>query len=183
MWKTALTLSCLVFGGVALGSCSDSTKSTNIVCESTYALCTTAKCAPIEEGQGTVFCDCEVKTGYSVGGTPCHEPVDSPEGKQVVSRYYPIKSYAACANDRPWANCYDRPCLVDKDDPTKAVCSCNIVKDASPYVMVADTYNDQTCTTGLYSSARVKDMLGVTDFLKTNEHLKPFALKVVGGEK
>jgi hypothetical protein len=183
MWKTALTLSCLVFGGVALGSCSDSTKSTNIVCESTYALCTTAKCAPIEEGQGTVFCDCEVKTGYSVGGTPCHEPVDSPEGKQVVSRYYPIKSYAACANDRPWANCYDRPCLVDKDDPRKAVCSCNIVKDASPYVMVADTYNDQTCTTGLYSSARVKDMLGVTDFLKTNEHLKPFALKVVGGKK
>lgn len=183
MWKTALTLSCLVFGGVALGSCSDSNKSTNIVCESTYALCTTAKCAPIEEGQGTVFCDCEVKTGYSVGGTPCHEPVDSPEGKQVVSRYYPIKSYAACSNDRPWADCYDRPCLVDKDDPTKAVCSCNIVKDASPYVMVADTYNDQTCTTGLYSSARVKDMLGVTDFLTTNEHLKPFALKVVGGER
>jgi len=72
-----------------------------------------------------------------------------------------------------------------EDDPrsvlSKGVCSCNIVKDASPYVMVADTYNDQTCTTGLYSSARVKDMLGVTDFLKTNEHLKPFELKVVGG--
>jgi hypothetical protein len=29
----------------------------------------------------------------------------------------------------------------------------------------------------------VKDMLGVTDFLKTNEHLKPFELKFVGREK
>lgn len=120
-----------------------------------------------------------MKTGYSVGGTPCHEPIDSPEGKQVVSRYFPIKSYASCSNDRPWANCYDRPCIVDKDDPAKAVCACNVVTDESPYVMVTDTYTKQTCTTGLYSSARVKDMLSVTDFLKTNEHLKPFDLKVV----
>lgn len=44
---------------------------------------------------------------------------------------------------------------------------------------VTDTYTKQTCTTGLYSSARVKDMLSVTDFLKTNEHLKLFDLKVV----
>jgi hypothetical protein len=41
MWKTTLALSCLVFG-VPLGGCDDDGKSTNIVCESTYALCTTA---------------------------------------------------------------------------------------------------------------------------------------------
>lgn len=180
MWKAIFTISMVSILGVALADCSgEETTPQAIVCESTYALCTTAQCTPIEEGQGTVFCDCEVKTGYSVGGTSCHEPVDSPEGKQIVSRYYPIKSYAACDNDRPWANCYDRPCIVDKDDPAKAACSCNIVTGESPYVMVTDDYTEQTCTTGLYSSARVKDMLGVTDFLKTNEHLKPFDLKVV----
>lgn len=180
MWKTILTIAFVSLGALALAGCSDeATKPTNIVCESTYALCTTAKCTPIEEGQGTVFCDCEVKTGYSVGGTPCHEPIESPEGKQIVSRYFPIKSYASCKNDRPWANCYDRPCTVDIDDPTRASCACNVVTNESPYVMVTDTYSDETCTTGLYSSARVKDMLAVTDFLKTNEHLKPFDLKVV----
>lgn len=180
MWKTALALSFVSLGAIALGGCSDEVaKTENIVCESTYAFCTTAKCTPIEKEQGTVFCGCEMKTGYSVGGTPCHEPIDSPEGKQVVSRYYPIKSYASCNNDRPWANCYDRPCIVDKDDPTKAVCSCNIVTNESPYVIVTDTYTDQTCTTGLYSSAKVKDMLRLTDSLKTDEHLKPYDLKVV----
>ncbi len=68
---------------------------------------------------------------------------------------------------------------MDKDDPTKAVCSCNIVTKESPYVIVTDTYSEQTCTTGLYSSARVKDMLGLTESLKSEEHLKPFDLKLV----
>jgi hypothetical protein len=178
MWKMACALSFLILGGM-LSGCSEESESDYIVCDSTYALCTTAPCTPIEEGEDTVFCDCEVKTGYSVGSTPCHEPVDSEEGKQVVSRYYPIKSYAACTNDRPWAWCYDRPCIVDKDDPTKAVCSCNIKKDEGPYVMVADSYTASTCTTGFYSSATVDGLKEVTAFLKKSDKLKPFDLKVV----
>jgi hypothetical protein len=180
MRKLLLFFSCLVLGALVLQACSDDeTKPQSIVCESTYALCTTAQCTPIQEGQAAIFCDCEVKTGYSVGGTLCHAPIDSPEGKQIVSRYYPVRSYAACTNDRPWAWCFDRPCIVDKDDPSKAVCACNIVKDKGPYVIVTDSYSDTTCTTGLYSSAPGKDLQGVTDSLKTNEHLKAFDLKVV----
>jgi hypothetical protein len=178
MWKTACALSFLILGGM-LSGCSEESESDFIVCKSTYALCTTAPCTPIEEGEDTVFCDCEVRTGYSVGSTPCHEPVDSEEGKQVVSRYYPIESYAACTNDRPWAWCYDRPCIVDKDDPTKAVCSCNIKKDEGPYVMVADSYTASTCTTGFYSSATVEGLKEVTAFLKKSDKLKPFDSKVV----
>ena len=63
------------------------------------------------------------------------------------------------------------------------MCACNIVKDKGPYVMVTDSYSDTTCTTGLYSSATVKALNDVTDFLKTNANLKPFDLKVVGEEK
>jgi len=179
MLKTVYALSIAVLGGLLLGGCSEDSKPDYIVCKSTYALCTTAPCTPIEKEEGTVFCDCKVETGYSVGTTPCHEPVDSPEGRQVVSRYYPIKSYAKCKNDRPWAWCFDRPCIVDKNDPTKAVCSCNIVKNDGPYVIVADTYTDSTCTTGFYSSAKVKDLKGVTKYLKNNPDLKSFDLKVV----
>jgi len=182
MWKTFFTLAGLAFGAGALAGCSEDANSDYIVCESTYALCTTAQCTPIEEGQETVFCDCQVKTGYSAGSTPCHDPVDSEEGKQIVSRYSPIKSYAVCTNDRPWAWCYDRPCIVDKNDPAKAVCSCNIAKGKGPYVMVTDAFTASTCTTGLYSSATLEGLKGVTDFLKDNDKLKPFDLKVVKPE-
>ena len=56
MWKTFLSISLMSLGTLALVGCSgEETKPQNIVCKSTYALCTTAKCTPIEEGQGTVL--------------------------------------------------------------------------------------------------------------------------------
>ena len=61
--------------------------------------------------------------------------------------------------------------------------SCNIVENAGPYVMVTDSSNDSTCTTGFYSSAKVDDLKKVTDFLRTNKDLEPFELTVVGEEK
>jgi hypothetical protein len=36
-----------------------------------------------------------------------------------------------------------------------------------------------TCTTGFYSSETVEGLKKTTDFLKNNEKLKPFDLKVV----
>src|SRR5271169_4897612 len=76
-----------------------------IVCKSTYALCTTALCTPIAGAPGFDSCDCNVMTGYSVGLSQCQSVQDTGEGQVILSRYYPITSYAACSNDRPWANC------------------------------------------------------------------------------
>ena len=45
--------------------------------------------------------------------------------------------------------------------------------------MVTDAYTDSTCTTGFYSSTTLEGLKGVTDFLKGNDKLKPFELKVV----
>jgi hypothetical protein len=90
-----------------------------------------------------------------------------------------VKSYAICDNDRPWAWCLDKPCIMDKDDPAKASCLCTTVKDQGPYVIVTDTYTDTTCTTGIISSATVKQDQQITDFLKTNKDLKPFDVKVL----
>jgi hypothetical protein len=150
-----------------------------IVCESTYALCTTASCEPIAGKDDTVSCACDVETGYSLGLKPCTGDVETSAGAEISSRYYPIKSYAACDNDRPWANCLDSPCIVDKGDPAKASCACTVAKDQGPYVIVTDTYDASTCTTGLWSSATVIDANRATDFLKTNEDLKPFTVKVL----
>jgi len=149
------------------------------LCKSTYALCTTAKCTPVPGKEGTVSCACEVRTGYSAGQAACQPAKDTGEGRQIASRYYPVKSLAICANDRPWANCLDSPCVVDKADPTKAACACTTVKDQGPYVIVGDTFTRKTCTTGIISSATVVQNKRITDFLKSSSELKPFAVKVL----
>jgi hypothetical protein len=82
-----------------------------------------------------------------------------------------VKYYAVCSNDRAWAWCLDKPCTVDKDNPSKASCACTLVKDQGPYVVVTDKYNDSTCTTDIWSSATVQAITQITDFLKTQDKL------------
>lgn len=153
------------------------------VCESTYALCTTAPCTPVEGKDDTVSCACKVETGYSTGQEECQDVTEASEGKQIRSRYFPVKSYAVCTNDRPWAWCLDKPCIIDKDDPTKASCACTTTKGQGPYVIVTDSYTDKTCTTGIISSATVTQIGQVTDFLKGSGKLKPFDIKVLSDGK
>lgn len=175
-WRLSLLA---VLTAALLAGCSAEEQASFKVCESTYALCTTAPCTPVAGKEDTVTCACEVKTGYSAGQEPCQEPAETSEGKQIRSRYFPVKSYAICDNDRPWAWCLDKPCTIDKDDPTKASCACTTVKNQGPYVIVTDTYTDTTCTTGIISSATVTQDHQVTDFLKSSSELKPFDVKVL----
>jgi hypothetical protein len=149
------------------------------LCQSTYALCTTAPCTPVEGTKDTVACTCKVETGYSAGLETCQEPTETAKGKQIRSRYFPVKSYAVCSNDRPWAWCLDKPCIIDKDDPSKASCACSSVKNQGPYVIVTDDYTAKTCTTGIISSATVTQITQVTNFLKNSSELKPFDIKVL----
>jgi hypothetical protein len=152
------------------------------VCKGRYALCTTATCTAIPGQADTVSCACEVKTGYSAGKEACHEVKKTPPG-QLMSRYFPIKYHAICSNDRPWANCLDKPCTVDKNNPSKTTCACSLVRDQGNYVIVTDTYNDSICTTGVRSSATVQQAAQITDFLKTTDQIKPFPIKIVNSPK
>ena len=171
----------IVASGVASGTAF--AKSGFTVCKSTYALCTTAACKPIAGDKDNVACACEVRTGYSAGRVACVEAKTTSEGTMVVSRYFPIKSYAQCANDRPWAWCFDKSCVIDKNDPTKATCTCSLVKDKGDYVMVTQAYTPATCSSGLYSSATVTDLEDVTHFLEGHPQLKPFKLNLLNPGK
>lgn len=149
------------------------------VCESTYALCTTAPCQPVPGKPDTVVCECRVLTAYSAGLEPCQEVRETSEGKQIRSRYSPVRAYAICTNDRPWAWCLDKPCLIDKGDAGKASCACTAVADLGPYVIVTDTYTEATCTTGIISSATVTQVDQVTEFLQGNSALPSVSIKVL----
>jgi hypothetical protein len=165
-------------GLLAVFSAGGSARSASFtLCESAYALCTTAPCTPTGK-DGALSCSCEVRSGYSAGQQSCQDLSKASDSTQLRSRYYPVKSYAVCTNDRPWAWCLDKPCTVDKTDPTKANCACTTAKDQGPYVIVGDT-NPATCTTGIISSATVTGIDEITDFLKGTSELKPYPIKVL----
>lgn len=95
------------------------------MCKSTFALCTIARCDPIPGNAKEVACHCTVNNGYSAGQEPCQGIKQTAEGQQIRSRYYPVKSYAVCSNDRPWAWCLDKPCTIDLNNPQAAACTCD----------------------------------------------------------
>lgn len=148
-------------------------------CKSTYALCTTAKCLPIPGKKGWVNCPCDVKNGYSAGTKICQQEKISPKGTVIYSRYFPLKSYAICNNNRPWAACLDSTCVIDKNNPKKANCLCSLVSNQGSYVIAADSYKNNLCEKDIYSSATVVQSNQITNFLKTQPKLQPFPIKIV----
>ncbi len=150
------------------------------VCKGEFALCTIAPCDPIPGNDKQVACHCTVNQGYSAGQEPCQGVKQTPHGQQVRSRYYPVKSYAVCSNDRPWAWCLDKPCIIDKNNSRAALCTCDAVKNLGDYVIVTSRYTPATCTTGVISSATVQQVEQVTDYLKNRTKLlPPFPIQVL----
>ena len=149
------------------------------VCEGTFALCTVAWCDPVPGNDKQVTCRCTVNKGYSAGAEDCTAIVETPKGQQIRSRYSPVKSYAACSNNRPWAWCLDKPCLIDKNNPEAAACTCDLVKDLGTYVIVTSEYTPATCTSGIISSATVTQIDQATESLKKAKVLPPFPIQVL----
>jgi hypothetical protein len=154
------------------------------VCRSKFALCTVAHCDPIPGNEKQVSCQCTVNTAYSAGQEPCQGVKETPEGQEIRSRYSPVRSYALCSNDRPWAWCLDKPCIIDKNNPEAAACKCDSVKNLGDYVIVTSAYTPSTCTTGVISSATIAQISQVTDYLKTKTKvLTPFNIQVLNSAK
>ncbi len=149
------------------------------VCKSTFALCTIAPCDPVHGNDKQVSCHCTVNHSYSVGAAPCSGVNNTPDGQEIHSRYYPVKSYAICSNDRPWAWCLDKPCIIDKNNPEAAACKCDAVKNLGAYVIVTSNYTPATCTTGVISSATVAQIDQATAALKKAKVLPPFPIQVL----
>jgi hypothetical protein len=149
------------------------------VCDGPFALCTVARCDPIPGNDRQVNCHCTVNQGYSAGLRECSGVVETAKGRQILSRYFPIKSYVACANGRPWAACGDKPCMIDRNNPQAADCTCDLRKDRGPYVVATGEYTPATCTSGLVSSATVQETEQVTEALRNSKVLPSFPLQVL----
>lgn len=148
-------------------------------CNNKYALCTTASCEKIHGKKDLVSCHCQTKIGYSAGNQSCRSLQSHTHGTTIYSRYYPIKSYKVCHNDRAWAWCLDKPCKINKAHPKQATCICNLVSKQGPYLIVLAKGVNNHCQAGITSSATVTQMVQMNDFLKTQSTLKPFPATVI----
>ncbi len=150
-------------------------------CSGTYALCTTALCTPTGS-KSELACGCKVMEGYSAGTKSCKDvpKVRPTPGLKVPSRYHPIRAMAVCANSRPWAWCLDMPCTVDADR-SKATCLCKQVSTPKQaYIIVTDSFRESTCTTDVWSSATIEDVLQITGFLQDSRELPADPITIVG---
>lgn len=122
------------------------TNQTNI-CRGTYALCITAQCAAIPTLDrlsnyyvNHALCECDViedseeNPAWSMGPGACedHGPVTQNGRTFLISTYSNLynstNKEVKCGDDTLWAWCYGAPCVVDEEDPTKALCTCPLVQ-------------------------------------------------------
>jgi len=144
-----------------------------IKCDTPFAACMTSQCQPTSDGK--LSCPCNVQTGSSAGHSECFLPsLDGSGNLVVLSRYADeFSDRAVCNNDLPWADCLDKPCLIDAADPSKATCFCDPVQNSGPYV-VTGTASTTACNDGkTYSSALIDDDLNITHFLSLSEPAIP----------
>jgi len=103
----------------------------------------------------------------------------TPESQQIRSRYYPVKSYAICSDERPWAYFLDKPCIIDKNNPEATACKCDSVRNLGAYVIVTSNYTPATYMTGIISPAIVPQVGRATEALKKAKVLLPFSIQVL----
>ncbi len=132
---------------------------TGIVCEQKYALCTSAPCLEIPGSDNKALCFCKVETGKSFGTVPCDQrkPSTGKHGEQQIVSTFSLKELSykkglICPSGTPWTNCLNMPCIVDPNNPDKAVCSCKINRTGK-YFTMGGNCDPKSCKTMIWSAA------------------------------
>ena len=129
------------------------------VCKNQYALCTSARCIPNpDDPNHKSICKCDIEKGVNIGMTSCDKRVP----KQVngvttlLSTFsfeqLPKLKVMTCVQKHAWSNCLDYPCTVDPQNPSKAMCSCQL-ENSADFVTVGGNCKTASCAGGYWSGA------------------------------
>lgn len=136
-----------------------SRKKEPIICNHTYALCTSAQCIPDPQNSSQTICFCSVHMGESVGYTSCQARLPKTDEFNVthlISTFsfdeFATKNVMTCPNGTPWSYCLDQPCIVDPMNPDKAICKCKLYTKGAIRTLGGHC-NTKTCKTGFWSGA------------------------------
>ncbi len=161
--KRYFLLTCFTLIAVAVVACNfkKATSKQDIVCDKTYALCTSAQCIPNPNNPTEAICFCEVLEGKSFGHTACNKRdpfIDHLGVKHIISTFsfeqFSTKKCMTCPSGKTWSDCLDQPCTVDPLDSSKAICACKIVRTGE-YQTFGGNCDSSTCDTGFWSGATV----------------------------
>ena len=150
----------LIFVIVTFFSCASAATTPHaIVCEQTYALCTSAKCLPDPNNAGKSLCECAVQQGKSAGFTTCDKRkpyLDQYRATHVISTFsfeqFGSKKSLSCPKGAPWSNCVDMPCTVDPQNSDRAICLCELNVTQAFFTFGGNCESD-ACTSGFWSGA------------------------------
>ena len=144
-----------------------------LFCNEVYALCIKAPCTQTVTYNSTLgayaldkaVCTCEVLKGWSMGpgklSCSARAPVTQDGRTYIISTYSNafnqtalngLKNTLTC-DSTVWAWCYGSPCIVDKNDTTKATCTCPMLK--SKMSTLGGSCRQNACN-GLWSAAAPK---------------------------
>jgi len=130
-----------------------------IVCEQTYALCTSAPCLPDPKNPSQSICDCAVNHGKSAGFTSCEKRkpyLDQYKSTHLVSTFsfeqFTDKNFLSCPKGMPWSNCVDMPCTVNPQNANRAVCLCQL-NATQAFFTFGGNCESSSCSTGFWSGA------------------------------
>jgi hypothetical protein len=157
--RSALHYFAAVLGAFLVTCGHEAATGEGIICNETYALCTSAPCIPDPANPEKALCQCDVEEGISFGKKSCSQRRARTDGhgiKHLVSTYsfvqYPSKKTMWCEDGNPWTYCLDMPCVVDPTDPKKAICSCDI-KRSGKFLTLGGECDTATCKTAYWSGA------------------------------
>ena len=158
----AFTLFALIAVAVVACNFKKTTSKQDIICDKTYALCTSAHCIPNPNQPNEAICFCDVHEGKSLGRTACtkRDPyIDHMGVKRVISTFsfeqFSSKKCMTCPSGTPWTDCLDQPCTVDPLDSSKAICACKVIRTGA-YQTFGGNCDTSTCDGGFWSGATVE---------------------------
>lgn len=157
-------------------------------CNQVYALCIKAPCSPIvsrdKDGNYSVTeanCRCVVVDGWSMGPGECDKravTTASDGNKYLVSTYSNFfnktdLTLTCSSNSTTWAWCYGSPCVISKDNPSDAVCTCPI--QIGPAKTLGGRCQQEKCNQ-IWSAATYKNDAFANDYFywyMTHNNLQP----------
>jgi len=145
----------------------------NQLCKQQFALCTSALCVPQPGDPTKAICICDVKEGASMSTVSCDTIAPSTDSNGIRTLYSTFsldqfqegKKGMKCPSDTPWTWCLNKRCTVDPTNPKKAICTCDVVRNAGEWMTLGGNCDTSTCQTGYWSGALMKDFEGGTAFL------------------
>lgn len=158
--STAIAALLVAFGVYTI----DQKASEGHICSQEYALCTSAPCIPDPQDPKKSICFCTVQQGKSFGNASCahRKPYTDKFGVRFVTSDYSFAEYHTkktmiCPDGKPWSFCLDKKCTVDPKDPTRAICTCDVLH-AQKFVTLGGNCDKATCDTAYWSGATLDEV-------------------------